>query len=71
MNKLVVFDDKRIRRTWHNEDWYYVIEDVVYAITESKNTKDYINKLRKRDEWLSEGWGQIVHTLESETKEIW
>jgi len=68
MNKLVVFDDKRIRRIWHNEDWYYVIEDVVYAITESKNTKDYINKLRKRDEWLSEGWGQIVHTLEVETK---
>ncbi|MBU1644029.1 MAG: phage antirepressor protein [Nanoarchaeota archaeon] len=67
-NKLIVFEDKRIRRTWHNNDWYYVIEDVVYAITESKNSKDYINKIKKRDIGLSEGWGQIVHTLEVETK---
>ena len=67
MNKLVVFDDKRIRRTWHNEDWYYVIEDVVYAITESKNPKDYLNKIKKRDLGLFEGWGQIVHTLEVKT----
>jgi len=68
MNKLVVFNDKRIRRTWHDDNWYYVIEDVVFAITESKNPKDYLNKIKKRDLGLSEGWGQIVHTLEVETK---
>jgi len=67
-NKLIVFEDKRIRRTWHNEDWYYVIEDVVYAITESKNPKDYLNKIKKRDLGLSEGYGQFVPTLEVETK---
>ena len=67
-NKLIVFEDKRIRRTWHDKDWYYVIEDIVYAITESKNPKDYINKIKKRDFGLFEGWGQIVHTLEVETK---
>ncbi len=66
--KLIVFEDKRIRRTWHDEDWYYVIEDIVSALTESKNPKDYINKLKLRDLELSEGWGQIVHTLEVETK---
>jgi len=67
MNKLVVFDDKRIRRTWHDEDWHYVIEDIIYAITESKNPKDYLNKIRKRDYALSQGYGQIVHTLQIET----
>ena len=66
-NKLIVFEDKRIRRTWHNEDWYYVIEDIVFALTESKNPKDYLNKLKIRDLELSEGWGQIVHTLGVET----
>jgi DNA-damage-inducible protein D len=65
--KLIVFDHKNIRRTWHNDEWYYVIEDIVYVLTESKNTKDYLNKLRTRDEGLSEGWGQIVHTLKVET----
>jgi len=67
MNKLIVFEDKRIRRTWFKDEWYYVIEDIVYAITESVNSKDYINKLRKRDSSLYEGWGQIVHTLEITT----
>lgn len=67
MNKLVVFNDKRIRRAWFKDEWYYVIEDIVYAITESKNSKDYLNKIKKRDLGLSEGWGQIVHTLEFET----
>jgi len=67
-NKLIVFEDKRIRRRWHEGDWFYVIEDIVYALTESNNPKDYLNKLKKRDLELSEGWGQIVHTLEIETK---
>jgi hypothetical protein len=31
INKIIVFEDKKIRRTWHNDDWYYVIEDIVYA----------------------------------------
>ncbi len=68
MNKLVVFDDKKIRRTWFNDEWWYSVEDIVYAITESVNPKDYINKIRRRDLGLLEGWGQIVHILEIETK---
>lgn len=67
MNKLVIFDDKKIRRAWYDEEWYYVIEDIVYAITESKNPKDYLNKIKKRDLGLFEGYGQIVHILEVET----
>jgi len=66
-NKLIVFEDKNIRRTWHDGEWYYVMEDIIYAITESKNSKDYLNKLKKRDGALSEGWGQIVHTLSVDT----
>lgn len=67
-NKLIVFENKRIRRTWHNEDWYYVIEDIIYALTESSDPKQYIQRLKSRDEPLKEGWVQIVHTLKVETK---
>jgi hypothetical protein len=67
-NKLIIFEDTKIRRIWHNEEWFYVVEDVVFAITLSKNIKDYINKLRQRDLGLLEGYGQIVHTLKIETK---
>jgi len=45
-----------------------VIEDVVLALIDSTNVKDYINKMRRRDAELSKGYGQIVHTLEVPTE---
>jgi DNA-damage-inducible protein D len=62
-NALAVFDGKKIRRTWFNEEWWFVLEDIVYVLTDSSDTKQYINKMRQRDEELSKGWVQIVHTL--------
>ncbi len=66
-NKLALFEEKEIRKTWEENKWYFSIEDVVYALTDSKDPKQYINKLRKRDEFLNQGWVQIVHTLKMET----
>lgn len=66
-NKLALFEEKEIRKTWEDNKWYFSIEDVVYALTESKDPKQYINKLRKRDEYLNQGWVQIVHTLKMNT----
>lgn len=66
--KIAIFENREVRRTWHNEQWYFVVEDIVFILTDSLNVKDYINKLKKRDEELSQGWGQIVHTLEVDTK---
>ncbi len=62
-NALVVFQGKRIRRTWFNNEWWFVIEDIVSALTDSKDPKQYISKMKQRDESLSKGWVQIVHTL--------
>ena len=67
-NKLALFEEKEIRKTWQNNKWYFSIEDVVYALTDSKDPKQYINKLRKRDEYLNQGLVQIVHTLKMQTK---
>lgn len=44
--------------------WYFSVEDVVFVLTDSKQ---YISKLRKRDELLGQGWVQIVHTLKMDT----
>ena len=46
---LVVFEDKRIRRIWHNNEWYYSIIDVVQALTDSANPRNYWNMLKSRE----------------------
>ena len=66
-NKLVVFKNKQIRRTLHNNEWWFVVEDVVLALIESKDPKQYIQRMKRRDPDLGKGWVQIVHTLSVET----
>ncbi len=67
MKKEIIFQDNKIRRVWHNEEWWFVVEDIVKILTNSKDIKQYIQKLKQRDESLNEGWVQIVHTLSIET----
>ena len=50
---LALFEEKEIRKTYVDGRWYFSIEDVVYVLTNSKDVKQYINKLRKRDLFLS------------------
>ena len=40
-SKLIVFDNKQIRRVWHEDEWYFSIIDVVAALTDSVNPRDY------------------------------
>lgn len=67
-NKVVLFQEKNIRRVWHEEKWWFVIEDVVSVLTESSNPKQYIKDIRRRDPELSKGWVQIATTLVVETE---
>jgi len=60
---LAVFDTKEIRRVWHKEEWWFVLVDVVAALTDSVDPAGYVKDMRRRDEELSEGWGQIATPL--------
>ncbi len=66
-NKLVVFQSKEIRRTLHNGEWWFVIVDIVAALTDSIDPAGYVKDLRRRDAELSKGWGQIATPLWVET----
>lgn len=64
---IAIFKGKAIRRTWFAERWWFVVEDIISLLTDSNDTKQYIQKLKQRDEILAEGWVQIVHTLPIQT----
>jgi len=66
--RIALFKGKKIRKTIHNNEWWFVVEDVVSALTDTVNPKDYINKMRRRDLELAKGYGQIVHTLPINTE---
>ena len=55
MNNIKLFQDKKIRSQWNEEEqqWYFSIVDVVEALTDSANPTDYLKKMRKRDESLA------------------
>ncbi len=63
LSRIAVFQRKEVRRTLHNNEWWFVIADVVAALTDSKDVSQYIHKLRQRDPELAKGWVQIVHPL--------
>lgn len=46
---LVVFQGKGIRRVWYNEEWYFSVVDVVEALTDSNNPRNYWNMLKSRE----------------------
>ena len=58
---LKVFEDKRIRTFWDDseEKWFFSIADVVVALTDSQDVKQYVKRLRSRDKELGAVWGTI------------
>ncbi len=73
MSHLVLFEQKQVRRVWHGEAWWFVIVDIVAALTDSANPAGYLKDMRRRDASLGavfKGGGQIAPplTLKVETE---
>ncbi len=67
-NKIVVFESKKIRRIWHDEEWYFSVVDVCGALTDSPDAGAYWRKLKQR---LNNEGSQVVtfcHGLKLEQK---
>ena len=48
-NKLVVFQDKKIRRIYYNDEWYFSVVDVVAVLTDSPTPRQYWGKVKDRE----------------------
>ena len=65
MSNIKVFEDKKIRTQWNEqeEDWYFSVVDVIEALTDSvqprKYWSDLKNKLKDEGSELSEKIGQL------------
>lgn len=55
------FEQQMIRTAWdeQTEEWYFSVQDVIAVLTDSKDPKQYIKKMRTRDPELNSNWGTI------------
>ena len=65
-DKIQLFENQTIRTAWdaEQEEWYFSVVDVVLALTDSADPKQYIKKMRSRDPELGSKWGTICTPVE-------
>lgn len=52
--KIAIFRQKAIRKTIYKNEWWFVINDVIAALTDSTNPSRYLKNMRARDESFGE-----------------
>lgn len=60
LQKLALFQKKEIRRQLHGGEWWFVINDVVEALTDSADPAQYLRRMRQRDEEIAKLFSEPV-----------
>ncbi len=66
LNAIQLFEGKQVRIAWDEEEekYYFSIADIVQILTDSKDIKQYIKRMRTRDPELNSRWGTICTPTE-------
>lgn len=66
MSNIKIFESRKIRSTFNEveQKWYFSLADVVEALTDSTDVKQYIKRMRQRDHELNANWGTICTPVE-------
>lgn len=48
--EIIVFGAREIRRIWHAEQWFFSVVDIVAALTDSPNPRNYWNMMKAREQ---------------------
>jgi DNA-damage-inducible protein D len=60
-NKIILFQEKQIRRDWHNNEWYFSIIDVIEVLSESQNPRRYWSDLKRK--LTKEGYNELYEKI--------
>jgi DNA-damage-inducible protein D len=52
-NQLSPFEGIEIRKVWHNEEWFFLVVDIIGILTDSEKPSQYWHNMKKRDNQLS------------------
>jgi len=69
VQKIAIFQEKEVRKLFHNEEWFFCVLDVISVLVDSKDISSYWRKLKQR---LKEEWSESVtncHRLKMKAKD--
>ena len=47
-NSISIFEDKQVRKIWHNDEWWFSVVDIVGVLTGSPDGRNYWKVLKHR-----------------------
>jgi DNA-damage-inducible protein D len=59
-NNLTPFEGEKIRKLWHDEQWYFSVVDIIHVLTDSPIPKTYWSKLKTKIKGESETYPNTV-----------
>jgi len=51
--KIALFKGKKIRKTLFQNEWWFVINDIIEALTDSTDSAQYFKRMKERDQELA------------------
>ncbi len=65
-SNIAVFKGQKVRRIIHNNEWWFVVNDVVVSLTDSRDPVQYFKRMKERDlelaKLIDQGGGTIWTT---------
>lgn len=64
-NTIQLFQKQNVRTHWDDKQakWFFSVQDVVQILSESRDVKQYIKRMRSRNPELNLNWGTICTPL--------
>lgn len=62
ISKIAIFNGKKIRKVFHNNEWYFSIIDIIEVLTESSNSRRYWSDLKSKL-LNNEGFSQLYEKI--------